>query len=154
MTDKPAEKKADDSLKQSAQDNSVILVGDADFLADGVAVDRVQTLFGAALVQRNGNLPFAQNALEQLTGDSNLIAVRSRATLDYPLTKIQEMEAEAVKASQSEINQTGNKVPAILLTPIAVTTQNMKATVIADKFVALTALCAGDVKSACNKHGI
>ena len=57
-------------------------------------------------------------------------------------------------AAQSEINQTGNKVPAILLTPIAVTTQNMKATVIADKFVALTALCAGDVKSACNKHGI
>jgi len=108
--EKPAEKKADDSLKQSAQDNSVILVGDADFLADGVAVDRVQTLFGAALVQRNGNLPFAQNALEQLTGDSNLIAVRSRATLDYPLTKIQEMEAEAVKASQSEINQMQEKV--------------------------------------------
>jgi ABC-type uncharacterized transport system involved in gliding motility auxiliary subunit len=107
---KPEEKKADDSLKQSAQDNSVILVGDADFLGDGVAVERVQTIFGSALVQRNGNLAFAQNALEQLTGDSNLIAVRSRATLDYPLTRIQEMEAEAVKASQSEINQMQEKV--------------------------------------------
>jgi len=108
--EKKEEKKADDSLKQSTQDNSVILVGDADFLGDGVAVERVQTLFGNALVQRNGNLAFAQNALEQLTGDSNLIAVRSRATLDYPLTRIQEMEAEAVKASQSEINQMQEKV--------------------------------------------
>jgi ABC-type uncharacterized transport system involved in gliding motility auxiliary subunit len=107
---KPEEKKLDDSMKQGAQDNAVILVGDADFLGDGVAVERVQTLFGMALVQRNGNLAFAQNALEQLTGDSNLIAVRSRATLDYPLTKIQEMEAEAVKASQGEINSMQEKV--------------------------------------------
>ena len=48
--EKPAVKKPDDSLKQSAQDNSVILVADADFLGDGVAVERVQTFFGAALV--------------------------------------------------------------------------------------------------------
>jgi ABC-type uncharacterized transport system involved in gliding motility auxiliary subunit len=108
--EKPAEKKSDDSLKQSAQDNSVILVADADFLADGVAVERQQTIIGTVLVARNGNLPFAQNALEQLTGDNNLIAVRSRASLDYPLTKIQDMEAEAIKASQSEINGMQEKV--------------------------------------------
>ena len=57
-------------------------------------------------------------------------------------------------ATASEINQTGNKVPAILLTPIAVTTQNMKSTVIADGFATPATLCAGDVQSACTKYGI
>ena len=56
--------------------------------------------------------------------------------------------------TRSEINQTGNKVPAILLTPISVTTQNMKSTVIADRFVTPAALCTGDVKKACTKYGI
>jgi D-xylose transport system substrate-binding protein len=56
--------------------------------------------------------------------------------------------------TRSEINQTGNKVPAILLTPISVTTQNMKSTVIADQFVTPAALCTGDVKKACTKYGI
>ena len=41
----------------------------------------------------NGNLNFAQSAVEQLTGDNNLIAVRSRATQTRPFTRIQEMEA-------------------------------------------------------------
>jgi D-xylose transport system substrate-binding protein len=57
-------------------------------------------------------------------------------------------------ASKSEINQTGNKVPAVLLTPISVTTQNMKSTVVADQFVTPAVLCTGDVKNACTKYGI
>ena len=56
--------------------------------------------------------------------------------------------------TQSEVNQTGNTVPAMLLTPIAVTTANMKSTVVADGFVSISALCAGDTKSACTKSGI
>jgi D-xylose transport system substrate-binding protein len=56
--------------------------------------------------------------------------------------------------TQSEVNQTGNKVPAVLLTPIAVTTQNMKSTVIADQFVKTSVLCTGDAKNACGKYGI
>jgi D-xylose transport system substrate-binding protein len=54
----------------------------------------------------------------------------------------------------SEVNQTGNKVPAILLTPIAVTTLNMKSTVIADGFATSAVLCKGDVQSACARYGL
>jgi D-xylose transport system substrate-binding protein len=61
---------------------------------------------------------------------------------------------KAPAATTSEINQTGSKVPAILLTPISVTTQNMKATVIADGFVTLSALCTSDVKAACTRYGV
>jgi len=101
---KPADKKSDDSLKES-KETAVLLVGDADMLADQVALEQVPTLFGAAFRPRNGNLSFAQNAIEQMSGDSNLIAVRSRATLSRPFTRIQEMETKANEKFQSEIKR-------------------------------------------------
>jgi ABC-type uncharacterized transport system involved in gliding motility auxiliary subunit len=103
--EKATEKRADDSLKESKENNSVILVGDADMLSDRVALQPVQTLFGTAYAPANGNLSFCQNAVEQLTGDSNLINVRSRATTSRPLTKIKDMEATANERFQSEIKR-------------------------------------------------
>lgn len=97
--------KTDDSLKESKQDTTVILVGDADMLYDRVALQPIQTLFGTAYAPANGNISFAQNAVEQLTGDNNLIAVRSRATVVRPLTRIKAMEAAANEKFQSEIKQ-------------------------------------------------
>lgn len=102
---KADEKKPDDSLKETTQDNTVILVGDADMLFDRVALQPVQTLFGTAYSPANGNLSFAQNAIEQLTGDSNLIGVRSRATVARPFTRVKAMEAAANEKFQSEIKQ-------------------------------------------------
>ena len=103
--DKAAEKKSDDSLKESKENNAVILVADADMLSDRVALQPVQTLFGTAYAPANGNLSFCQNAVEQLTGDNNLINVRSRATTSRPLTKIKDMEAAANERFQSEIKR-------------------------------------------------
>ena len=102
---KPEEKKPDDSLKESKQDNTVILVGDADMLYDRVALQPIQTLFGTAFSPANGNLSFAQNAIEQMTGDSNLIQVRSRATVARPFTRVKAMEAAANEKFQSEIKR-------------------------------------------------
>jgi len=106
---KPEEKKADDSLKEAKQDTTVVLVGDADMLYDTVALRQVPTLMGMALMPMNGNLNFAQNMIEQLSGDNNLIAVRSRATLNRPFTRIQKMETAANEKFQSEIKQLEEK---------------------------------------------
>ncbi len=106
---KPEEKKPDDSLKESKQETSVVLVGDADMLYDTVALRQVQTLFGVALMPMNGNLSFAQNLIEQMSGDNNLIAVRSRATLNRPFTRIQEMETKANERFQAEIKSLEEK---------------------------------------------
>jgi len=103
--EKAAEKKSDDSLKEGKDINSVILVGDADMLSDRVALQPIQTLFGTQYAPANGNLSFCQNAVEQLTGDSNLINVRSRATTSRPLTKIKDMEAAANERFQNEIKR-------------------------------------------------
>ena len=43
----------------------------------------------------NGNLNFAQNLVEQLSGDNNLIAVRSRAVLQHPFTRVKKIEKQA-----------------------------------------------------------
>jgi ABC-type uncharacterized transport system involved in gliding motility auxiliary subunit len=70
-----------------------------------VALQPVQTLFGTAYAPANGNLGFAQNAIEQMTGDSNLIGVRSRATVSRPFTRVKAMEAVANEKFQSEIKR-------------------------------------------------
>jgi ABC-type uncharacterized transport system involved in gliding motility auxiliary subunit len=101
--DAKAEEKAGDSLKESKQETTVVLVGDADMLYDTVALRQVQTLMGAALMPMNGNLTLAQNLIEQLSGDNSLIAVRSRATLNRPFTRIQKLETAANERFQSEI---------------------------------------------------
>ncbi len=102
---KPEEKKPDNSLKETAQDNTVVLVGDADMLFDNVALRQIPSPFGTISMAMNGNLNFAQNAVEQLTGDSNLIGVRSRAVRNRPFEKVRDMEAEANAKFQSEIKK-------------------------------------------------
>jgi len=102
---KPEEKKADDSLKETKQDNVVILVGDADMIYDSVALRQVQSPFGTMSMAMNGNLNFAQNAVEQMTGDSNLIAVRSRAVQNRPFTLVKKMQAEAEENYRSKIKE-------------------------------------------------
>jgi ABC-type uncharacterized transport system involved in gliding motility auxiliary subunit len=101
--EKTADKKTDDSLKESKDVNSVILVADADMLHDRVALQPIQTFFGNQYAPANGNLSFLQNSVEQMTGDNNLIAVRSRATLNRPFKRIKDMEAVANEKFQSEI---------------------------------------------------
>ena len=103
---KPDEKPATNSvagLKETANDNSVILFGDSDFIYDAYALEK-QNVFGMSLVRpMNGNLSLAQNVIEQMAGDNNLIGVRSRAVQSRPLTRIHEMEAKAVEAEQCKI---------------------------------------------------
>ncbi|HEY5914384.1 MAG TPA: Gldg family protein [Verrucomicrobiae bacterium] len=104
--DKKAEdKKPDDSLKESKVDTTVILVGDADMVYDRFALRQIASPFGNLSMAMNGNLNFAQNAVEQLTGDNNLIAVRSRAVQNRPFTRIKAMESAANAKFQSEIKR-------------------------------------------------
>ncbi|MFL6126344.1 substrate-binding domain-containing protein [Actinophytocola sp.] len=51
-------------------------------------------------------------------------------------------------------NATGDSIPANLLTPVVVMTENLKSTVVADEFVKAADLCTADVQAACQKYGI
>jgi len=98
--DKKDEKKPA-SLKESKQDGVVVLIGDSDFIYDNFCV-RMLPMFGIAQ-PINGNLNLFQNIVEQLAGDSNLIGVRSRATILRPFTVVKQKEAEAQQRFQNEI---------------------------------------------------
>ena len=103
--EKKEETKAEESLKESKSENVVVLVGDADMLYDQFCV-QIQNIFGQKIIiPRNGNLNLAQNVVEQMTGDSNLIGVRSRATLNRPFTVVQEMQAKAEESYRNKIKE-------------------------------------------------
>jgi ABC-type uncharacterized transport system involved in gliding motility auxiliary subunit len=105
------------ALRESASDNSVILVADVDMLADGAAVD-IQDVFGRkVVVPSNGNLAFALGMVEQFAAGNELISLRSRATAFRPLTVVRELEAQAqqqyfgkIQALEEELQKTNAKL--------------------------------------------
>lgn len=99
----PAEPKTDTQpptpgLKESQAENTVLIFADADFIQDQVAVQEMPNPFGGqqpVVVPANGNLSLAQGAAEQMSGNENLIALRSRGVSQRPFTVVQEMEEQA-----------------------------------------------------------
>jgi ABC-type uncharacterized transport system involved in gliding motility auxiliary subunit len=114
---KVAPAKEEAALKESAAENAVVLVADADMLNDGAAVD-VQEVFGRRIVvPSNGNLAFAQGLVEQFASGDALISLRSRADAFRPLTVVREMQASAqqqylgrLKALEDELQKTTAKL--------------------------------------------
>ena len=51
-------------------------------------------------------------------------------------------------------NDTSRQVPSVLLTPVPVTKDNIKSTVIADGFIKPSDICTGQYKADCTKAGI
>jgi ABC-type uncharacterized transport system involved in gliding motility auxiliary subunit len=105
------------TLRESAGENSVILVADVDMLADGAAVD-IQEIFGRKIVvPSNGNLAFALGMVEQFAAGDELISLRSRASAFRPLTVVRELEADAqrqyfgkIQALEDDLQKTNAKL--------------------------------------------
>ena len=97
--------KTEPSLKESKGDTAVVLVGDTDMFADQFCVQQMRTPFGNIPQPMNANLNFAENIVENLGGDSDLMNARSRATMKRPFTRIRAMEAKAGEESQRKINE-------------------------------------------------
>jgi ABC-type uncharacterized transport system involved in gliding motility auxiliary subunit len=98
------------SLKESKQDSAVILVGDVDMLYDAFSVRTMDSPFGRLAMAMNANLSFAQNCVEQMAGDKNLIQVRSRAVRNRPFEVVKQKEAEASARFQAEIAKLEEKL--------------------------------------------
>jgi ABC-type uncharacterized transport system involved in gliding motility auxiliary subunit len=89
------EKSTSSHLKESAEPVNVIIVADTDLLTDRLWV-RQQNFFGQRIVAawaNNGD--FITNALDNLTGNSDLISIRGRATSSRPFTTVEALEREA-----------------------------------------------------------
>jgi ABC-type uncharacterized transport system involved in gliding motility auxiliary subunit len=74
---------------------NVLLVADTDLLTDRLWV-QVRNLFGQQLATAfAGNGDFVTNALDNLTGSSDLISIRGRATYTRPFTRVQDLRRDA-----------------------------------------------------------
>jgi ABC-type uncharacterized transport system involved in gliding motility auxiliary subunit len=103
--DKDDDQSKEPQLKESVDTPVVILVGDSDLLNDQVCV-QVQDILGYRMVRpMNGNLNLVESFVEQLSGDSDLISLRSRASLDRPFTRLNEMQAKAGREWEEKLKE-------------------------------------------------
>ena len=65
----------------------------------------MESPFGELVSPLNANLDFAQNLVGQMAGDSDLIGLRTRASLSRPFTRIKQMEAAAQAQGQAKIDE-------------------------------------------------
>jgi len=86
---------AADHLTESAEPANLIVVADVDMLSNPMWV-QVQSFFGQQIANSfASNGAFAVNALENLAGSTDLIAVRSRGSFSRPFTKVEELRVGA-----------------------------------------------------------
>ena len=106
-----------DHLAESAMPVNVVLIADADFLADRLWA-QVQNFFGQRIASPfAGNGDLVINALDNLTGSDDLISIRGRATFTRPFTKVDELRRTAEgrfrdteQRLQQELQETENKL--------------------------------------------
>jgi ABC-type uncharacterized transport system involved in gliding motility auxiliary subunit len=118
--DAKTDDKTDAGRKESAGENSVVLVADVDMLADGAAVDTQEVFGRKVVVPSNGNLAFAQGLVEQSAAGDALGSLRSRADAFRPLTVVREMQGRAqeqyfgrLKGLEDELQKTTEKLQAL-----------------------------------------
>ena len=92
---KPPEQIKGPHLKEGKKLATIIVVSDADMLADQFYVQR-RNFLGLAIAEMfNDNLNFLSNASEILTGSDDLIGLRSRGKLERPFTAVMELKRQA-----------------------------------------------------------
>jgi ABC-type uncharacterized transport system involved in gliding motility auxiliary subunit len=87
-------------LATAEHDGSILLIGDADFVADRFSV-QVSNFFGNTIVQPiNDNLAFILNSIEFMAGSQDLIQIRSRGQVSRPFTRLADMQLQAARKFQ------------------------------------------------------
>ena len=84
-----------DHLSEATAPANLVVVADVDLLSDMMWV-QVQNFFGQQIANPfASNGAFVANALESLSGSSDLISVRSRASFSRPFTRVEALRVEA-----------------------------------------------------------
>lgn len=97
-----------EALKETAKDANIILVADTDILADMLWV-RTQNVFGQRVAMawaNNGD--FLANAIDNLSGSSDLISIRGRQSFFRPFTKVDDLRRSAddrLRSTEQKLDQ-------------------------------------------------
>jgi len=111
------DRKDADHLAESKGDGAIVLVADTDMLTNRLWV-QVQPFFGQKIMNafaNNGD--FFINSVDNLSGSSDLISIRGRATSQRPFTTVEDMRRAAEenfrgkeKELQQRLNETERKL--------------------------------------------
>jgi ABC-type uncharacterized transport system involved in gliding motility auxiliary subunit len=89
------DERAKHHLSEAKGETSVVLIGDADFIADQFSVQQVN-FFGNVVSQPvNDNLNLVMNSAEFLSGNQALIHIRSRGKFSRPFTRVAALQVKA-----------------------------------------------------------
>jgi ABC-type uncharacterized transport system involved in gliding motility auxiliary subunit len=88
-------------LAQAQKDCAVAVFADVDFISDVLAYSN--SFFGPVVVGDNSALLF--NIIDDLSGSSDLISIRSRGNFKRPFIKIDEIEKQAEEETAKEVTQ-------------------------------------------------
>ena len=94
-------KKQIKGLTEAKEDCAVIVFADVDFISDGLAYQ--ESFFAKIIVGDNSALLL--NAIEELTGSTDLISIRSRGTFKRPFTVVDEIEKRADEETRVEVQK-------------------------------------------------
>ena len=82
-------------LSYSQSDNTIVVFADADMLCDQYNIRQIGFMGMQAYQPLNNNSTLILNAVNQLAGDQNLIAIRARDSYERPFTVVQALEKKA-----------------------------------------------------------
>jgi ABC-type uncharacterized transport system involved in gliding motility auxiliary subunit len=79
------------TLTASAKPGAIILAGDVDMLFNPFIVAKQQIYDKTIIAPINNNLDFVLNAVDQLSGDTNIMDIRTRAKTEYQFKKFEDI---------------------------------------------------------------
>jgi ABC-type uncharacterized transport system involved in gliding motility auxiliary subunit len=88
-------------LIEAEEDCAVIVFSDVDFISDNIAYQ--SSFFGKVVVGDNATLML--NAIDDLSGSSDLVSIRSRGNFKRPFTVVDEIERKAEAETAEEVEK-------------------------------------------------
>jgi ABC-type uncharacterized transport system involved in gliding motility auxiliary subunit len=88
-------------LKESTEDCAVVVFADVDFISDMLAYQ--DSFFGKIVIGDNSALLL--NAVDDLSGSSDLVSIRSRGNFRRPFIVVDEIERQAEEATAEEVDR-------------------------------------------------
>ena len=96
-------------LKESTKESAIIVFADVDFIANQFAFKN--TFVGMAVANDNSTLFL--NSVEALTGDVDLLSVRSKGRVDRSFDVITEIEFEAEKRTEDKVKEINASIASV-----------------------------------------
>jgi ABC-type uncharacterized transport system involved in gliding motility auxiliary subunit len=88
-------------LKEAQEDGAVVVFSDVDFISDAMAYQ--SSFFGKVVVGDNSALML--NTIDDLSGSSDLVSIRSRGNFKRPFVVVDEIEGQAEEETAAEVEK-------------------------------------------------